>query len=90
MSEYWFTPHTYGYGATPIHWKGWAAIAGYVAAVLVLVLPLTAWPADLPAGPAAWQVATAALMVALLTLGFVRLCRAKTDGRWRWRWGERD
>jgi hypothetical protein len=29
-------------------------------------------------------------MLALLTAGFIRLCREKTDGQWRWRWGERD
>ena len=81
MTQYWFRPHAYGYGAMPIGWKGWAAFAAYVAGLLVVVLPLTAWPADLPAGPAAWQVATAILMVALLTAGFVRLCRAKTDGQ---------
>jgi hypothetical protein len=87
MSEYWFKPHDYGYGATPANWKGWAAIAGYVAVVLALVLPLTALPADLPSGPAAWQVVTAMLMGALLTYGFVLLCRARTDGEWRRRWG---
>jgi hypothetical protein len=90
MTQYWFRPHAYGYGATPSNWKGWAAVAVYVGAVLVLVLSLTTWPAELPAAPAAWQVATAMLMVALLTVGFVRLCRAKTDGEWRWRWGETD
>jgi hypothetical protein len=86
MTEYWFRPRAYGYGATPSSWKGWAAVALYVAAVLALIVPLLAWPADLPAGPAAWQVTTAMGMIAVLTVGFIRLCRARTDGEWRWRW----
>jgi uncharacterized membrane protein len=86
MSDYWFKPHAYGYGATPANWKGWAAVAGYIAVVLALILPLTAQPADLPAGPEAWQIVTAVAMIVALTLGFVRLCRMKTDGQWAWRW----
>jgi hypothetical protein len=88
MTDYWFKPHDYGYGATPANWKGWAAIAGYVAVVVAVVSPLADWPADLPVGPAQWQVVTAILMVAALTLGFVRLAKAKTDGEWRWRRGK--
>jgi hypothetical protein len=33
-------------------------------------------------------VVTAILMVAALTLGFIRFCRGKTDGEWKWRWGK--
>lgn len=88
MSQYWFRPHTYGYGATPTRWQGWAAIAAYVAVILALTLPLMAWPADMPAAPAAWQVATWLIMVVLLTLAFIRFTRAKTDGQWSWRWGK--
>ena len=88
MSEYWFKPHDYGYGATPTSWKGWAAVAVYAAVMLALVLSLAALPADMPQGPGAWQIATWLIMVGVLTLGFVRLCRARTDGEWRWRWGK--
>jgi hypothetical protein len=88
MAEYWFKPHDYGYGATPTGWKGWAAVAVYTAVVLVLSLSLATLPADLPDGPGAWQIATWLGMVGLLTLGFLRLCRARTDGEWRWRWGK--
>jgi hypothetical protein len=86
VSEYWFKPHAYGYGATPTGWKGWLAVAAYLAAVAALSLSLTAWPADLPAGPAAWQAASWFILVGLLTLAFIHLARAKTDGQWRWRW----
>jgi hypothetical protein len=88
VAEYWFKPKDYGYGATPISWKGWAAVAGYIAVVLALVLSVAAVPADLPWGPWAWQIAALAIMIAALSLGFIRLCRTKTDGQWAWRWGK--
>ena len=64
MSDYWFKPHAYGYGATPTNWKGWAAVLGYVAVILALALSLAALPADLPEGPGAWQAATSAILIA--------------------------
>lgn len=88
MSRYWFRPKTYGYGATPTTWEGWLAIAVYVVVVAALTLPLFAWPAGMPAGAAFSQVLTWAILMALLTLAFVRVTRAKTDGQWRWRWGK--
>jgi hypothetical protein len=78
MTQYWFKPHLYGYGASPTGWKGWAAIAAYVAAILALTLPLFAWPADLPDGPRAWQVATALGMAVLATFAFFHTARART------------
>jgi hypothetical protein len=87
MSQYWFMPKTHGYGATPSDWRGWAAIGAYFAAVLALTLPLMAWPADMPIGPKIWQIATWAIFVAALTFWFVRFTRVKTDGQWKWRWG---
>ena len=88
MSQYWFKLKTYGYGATPSNWKGWAAVIVYVAVILALTLPLLAWPAGMPVSPKIWQIATWAIMVALLTLGFIRFTRTKTDGQWAWRWGK--
>ena len=40
MADYWFKPHDYGYGATPISWKGWAAVAVYAAVMVALALSL--------------------------------------------------
>jgi hypothetical protein len=87
MSDSWFTPHTYGYGATPSNWKGWAAIAAFIAvltvASVVLISPAAGSDAPTTARIVAWL-----LLVTLLTIGFIGFCRAKTDGQWRWRWGE--
>jgi hypothetical protein len=86
MTAYWFKPKTYGYGATPTNWKGWAATA--VFAVLVLGATLLPVRMQLNSGTAlpAWQIAIWVLLVAALTLGFIWLTRAKTDGQWGWRW----
>lgn len=87
QTDYWFKPKTYGYGATPSNWKGWAATAVFVLAI---------W------GFAAWYtLARGALSstadfaiwfggIAAITLPFVWLCRVKTDGGWRWQWGKSD
>jgi membrane protein implicated in regulation of membrane protease activity len=64
-----------------------AAIGVFVATVLALSLSLVTFPAETPTGAKAWQVATWAILVAVLTLAFIRFCRSKTDGEWAWRWG---
>ncbi len=87
MSKYWFKPHTHGYGATPANWKGWAAIAVFVVAMVVLSLSLLALPAEMPMGAVAWQLVTWTILVAVLTFAFLKLCRDRTDGEWAWRWG---
>jgi hypothetical protein len=84
MNEYWFRPKAYGYGATPVTWEGWAVTIGSViviAAAAVLTLSHAA------RSPAAWVVFFAVEAVVLAGLWIV--CRRKTEGEWRWRWGGR-
>lgn len=89
MSSYWFKPKAYGYGATPANWKGWAVTFAFVAVVATAtIVLLAALQPDRASGFAPWQFAVWGAGVALLTLGFIRLCRAKTDGQWGWRWGK--
>ena len=71
----WFRPKAFGWGATPARWQGWAATLGYVTLAALI------GNAASHRGPA-WL----ALLVPL-TLAFVWLCWAKTDGDWQWRWG---
>lgn len=88
MSEYWFKPKTHGIGATPIHWKGWAAILAYAAVVAVLSLFFLVPPPGQRVGaPHAFLWLG---LVMLVTYGFLRVGKARTDGEWRWRWGEKD
>ncbi len=90
QQDYWFRPKRYGYGAEPSSWKGWLATLAYLAVVAAITWPLMVEPAlagvTLPISEVVkWSV----LMIAV-TLAFVWLCWIKTDGEWRWRWGQRD
>jgi Na+/H+ antiporter NhaA len=85
MSTYWFRPKRYGYGATPVTWQGWALA---FAAVLVIAVAVVLFlgrhhPLSAPA-----LLAFLATEVAVLAVLWV-IVRRKTDGEWRWRWGDR-
>jgi hypothetical protein len=84
-TDYWFRPKRYGYGATPLNWKGWAAVAVFVVLIVAITLLLVPkWNG----APSVLQFAAWAAVVAVLTAGFVAFCRTKTDGQWSWRWGK--
>jgi hypothetical protein len=87
VPEYWFRPKLDGYGAVPSHWKGWALVGAYVAAVLALTSQLLGLPAQGAAEPMSGKIVIWGTLLAFLTLGFLLLCRIKTDGGWRWRKG---
>lgn len=88
--DYWFRPKTHGYGADAANWKGWLAILAYVAASLLLSFLLVIGPALQGARPSTWSLLIYFAALGALTVGFMALVRAKTDGDWRWRWGEDD
>jgi hypothetical protein len=84
MSAYWFRPKRYGYGATPVTWQGWALIGAAVAVIVaatVLVLP---HDRQSPAVLLTFFAIEAAVLAVLWVI-----VRRKTDGEWRWRWGDR-
>jgi hypothetical protein len=77
----WFRAKDHGYGAgLPIAWQGWALILSYIAAVVGIGLLLQ----DASAGGAAGLVA----LITLLTAIFIVVAKARTEGGWRWRWGD--
>ncbi|HKY95962.1 MAG TPA: hypothetical protein VJL84_11690 [Kiloniellales bacterium] len=78
----WFRPKSYGYGATPSTWQGWALVLGYVAAVVVLGMLTFGQEHTAP-----WIWAVFVAVVTVLTLGLLTISRRRTDGDWRWRWG---
>ena len=90
MSDFWFRPKTYGYGATPANWKGWVAVLLTVAVTAVATVVLIVSPQISGAPPAPAQVAEWAAIVAVTVAGLVVLSRAKTEGEWKWRWGDKD
>lgn len=74
---YWFAPHLFGYGATPVTWQGWALILGFVAVIVALNAVLAN---DL----------TRVIVSVGLTVPFLVIAYLKTDGGWHWRWGVRN
>ena len=86
MARYWFKPRRSGYGAVPATWEGWTvtlAVAGIVIGSIVAMELLVDHSDSI-----AWMIW--ALVIGAVTYRFVRLVRERTDGEWRWRWGNRE
>jgi hypothetical protein len=86
MTEYW--SKKFGYGATPINWKGWLSSFALICAVLavtrLMVVPAAGGPI-----PPVWEIVAGVAIILGLIVGFSWFAKGKTDGEWRWRWGER-
>jgi hypothetical protein len=83
MTTYWFRPKRYGYGATPTAWQGWALIVAVVLAMAAVSLFLR------PTERHYWALAVMLSFDAVALGALMFVCRRKTDGEWRWRWGDR-
>ena len=83
MTTYWFRPKRYGYGATPVTWQGWAVMLGTVAVMVAVSLFLRLTE------PHYWALAVMFGFDALALAVLFIVCRRKTEGEWRWRWGPR-
>jgi hypothetical protein len=82
MAKYWFRPHGYGYGATPVTWQGWALVGIYVVIVGLLTVVLVRSGRNDVA-----VVAPFLAFVFVTTVALVLVARRKTEGAWGWRWG---
>ncbi len=84
--DYWFKPKRYGFGATPSNWKGWALTLGFIAVIIGLG-PILIGPVG--GGDEFHPLAFIGVSIVLLGL-FVFISWRKTEGGWRWRWGDDD
>jgi uncharacterized YccA/Bax inhibitor family protein len=80
MTAYWFKPRRFGYGATPVTWEGWAIT------LATLVLVLASLLVTVFVDESAWVLAAVLIDVGAIGALLVVSYR-KTDGKWRWRWG---
>jgi hypothetical protein len=83
-SRPWFRPKRYGYGATPASWEGWAVTLGTAAAMAGVSLGLRLTTRSL------WALAGVVAFDVFALAALVAVTRSKTEGGFRWRWGERD
>lgn len=84
MSKPWFRPKRYGYGAgLPICWQGWALLVGFIACIEGSI-PLSFWLL-----PSSQALMLAIPVILAITVAFVLIVRAKTDGGWHWRNGSK-
>jgi hypothetical protein len=82
--RYWFRPKSYGYGAAPVTWEGWAVTIAVCAGLVGSIFAMQA----LVDGSDFFAWITWFALAAVAILWFVRFCRRHTDGEWRWRWGK--
>jgi hypothetical protein len=75
---FWFAQKRYGWGVVPATWQGWAVMLG--------VLALAGGIAKL----AEHRSGLYQLLFIPLFAGALWLCWLKTDGGWKWRWGEEE
>jgi len=79
MPRYWFRQKTFGYGATPNTWQGWALTIVSLALLFGVVL---LGPAIRDNGlRAVWMILGGAVVVVPFTV----IAWKKTEGGWRWR-----
>jgi hypothetical protein len=78
----WFVAKSYGYGAgLPIAWQGWMLMMLYVGAVAGMGL--------LSKMPHTSARIAAFVLLLIITAAFIAVCRQRTQGGWKWRWGSK-
>jgi hypothetical protein len=82
-ARYWFRPKQYGYGAVPVTWEGLAFTLAIAALIAAPSAYLFGGGAPSATGIMVWVV-----VVAVIVAGSVLVVRSKTEGSWRWRWGD--
>jgi len=85
MTDYWFKPKSYGYGATPINWKGWVSTLAMVVALLAV---FRFFISPIPGSHSPWDVGLGLALALAVVVLFSLFAKAKTSGEWRWRWGK--
>ena len=74
----WFRAKNHGYGTgLPIAWQGWVFMALHIALIAGLSMALRNQPVAMT------------IVVVLAALAPMPIYQARTEGGWKWRWGNR-
>ena len=74
----WFRAKRHGYGTgLPVAWQGWVLLALHVALIAGLAVLLRERPVVM------------VIAVVIAALAPMPIYRARTEGGWRWKWGNR-
>jgi hypothetical protein len=84
MAKYWFRQKSFGYGATPTTWQGWAL--SIVACALLFGVVLMGPAIRDNSLRAVWMVLGSAAILIPTTF----IAWRKTEGGWRWKNGRDD
>lgn len=74
---YWFCQKRFGLGAAPNTWQGWILTELFV----LFLCTMCYWVSNTAPNISWWRI------LGLGTALFIFLVWKKTDGGWRWRWG---
>lgn len=85
ISKPWFRAKKYGYGSgLPIAWQGWLVFLGYIFAVCGIPLILL-YVFD---SVFVYSLTTVLILI-VSTIAVFKICKRKTAGGWKWRWGDK-
>jgi hypothetical protein len=82
-NQFWFKPKTFGYGATPITWEGWALTLGFALVIAGCVVTIIRHKESLP------TFVTSLVIIVVATIVLTAVSVQKTDGAWGWNAGAR-
>lgn len=86
----WFVPKTYGYGAAPVTWEGWALVFAFIAGVLLAAWLLIVRPVQAGQGVGFGRIAAFLAIDLVLVALLIVVGQAKSSAEWRWRWGDQE
>lgn len=90
MTEYWFKPKRYGWGAAPTSWQGWLVVVGFTVVSLLIAWVFIVAPTTAGIEPSSSDVFWFLALEFLAAVALIYVCKVKTDGEWRWRWGSKE
>jgi len=81
INRYWFEPKSYGYGAQPITWEGWAVVIAFVGYLIYISTLITSNEGG--------NINTYLLYLLIGIIVLIYVSKTRTEEDWEWRWGKK-